>query len=193
MDGNSFVRRLQAGQQSSFTVGDQGYDVLPTSIKGPDFCDALEKRGFNFFVGVPCSIFNPFYGALEQRPHWGYIPAVREDAAVGIAVGAYLAGKKPVVIMQNSGLGYSLNAFTSLVLIYEFPLLVLASWRGYEGKDAPEHIIMGAKMHDILRDVGIPTITLGESNIPQELDQAVKLLEETQKPVFVLVRNGVLS
>ncbi len=163
-----------------------------TRIAGSDFCDALEKLGFDFFAGVPCSVFNPLYHAIENRPHWRYIPAVREDSAVGIAVGAYLGGRKPVVIMQNSGLGYSLNAFTSLVLIYEIPLLVLSSWRGYQGKDAPEHIIMGAKMMDILRDVEIPCVRLGEGDIHQELQQAAELLDQTSKPVFVVVRNGVL-
>ena len=162
------------------------------AITSSDFCDALEKLGFNFFTGVPCSLFRPLYQELGNRSHWKYIPAVREDSAVGIAVGAYMAGRKPVVVMQNSGLGYSLNAFTSLVLIYKIPLLVLIGWRGYKGLDAPEHIVMGAAMLDILADVDIPYTVLGEGNIRQELIKAAEWMIETEKPVFLAVRRGVL-
>ncbi len=161
------------------------------TIEGSEFCEVLEQHGFNFFVGVPCSVFNPLYRAIERR-HWRYVPAVREDSAVGMAVGAYLGGQRPVVIMQNSGLGYSLNAFTSLVLIYEIPLLVLVSWRGYQGKDAPEHLVMGSAMLDILRDVGIPYVELGKADIRQEVGDAVRTMDETRKPVFLVVRNGVM-
>ncbi|MDE3181298.1 MAG: sulfopyruvate decarboxylase subunit alpha [Acidobacteriota bacterium] len=163
------------------------------SIPSKEFCDALERHGFNFLTGVPCSIFNPLYREIKNRPALPYLPAVREDSAVGIAVGAYLAGRKPVVIMQNSGLGYSLNAFTSLVMIYEIPFLVLISWRGYQGKDAPEHILMGAKMLGILDEVGLPYIVLGDQDCRVEMARASETLERVHKPVFVVVRNGVLA
>jgi phosphonopyruvate decarboxylase len=52
--------------------------------------------------------------------------------------GAYLGGKRPLVVMQNSGLGVSLNALGSLHILYELPVLLLVTWRGYQGKDAPE-------------------------------------------------------
>jgi len=162
------------------------------TVESPHFCDTLEALGFDFCVGVPCSNFKPLYGELQSRSRWTYIPAVREDSAVGIAVGAYMAGRKPVVLMQNSGFGYSLNAFTSLALIYEIPLLVLMGWRGYQGQDAPEHIVMGESLLDILTDVGIPYVVLGEGNIEQELTQGVEKLEQTKKPVSILVRSGVL-
>ena len=67
----------------------------------------------------------------------------REDAALGVAAGAYLGGRLPMVLMQNSGLGVSVNALGSLHILYEMPVLLLVTWRGYEGKDAPEHLVMG--------------------------------------------------
>lgn len=162
-------------------------------IPSSEFCDALAQRGFDFFTGVPCSIFNPLYKELRKRLDWRYVAAVREDAAVGIAVGAYASGRRPVVIMQNSGLGYSLNAFTSLAIIYEVPLLVLISWRGYLGKDAPEHIVMGASMLDLLRDIGVRSLVLGSRDAREELGEAESALRETRKPVFLAVRDGVLQ
>lgn len=164
-----------------------------TTISSSIFCDLLEQYGHDFYAGVPCSIFNALYRELNQRRHLRYVPATREDSAVGMAVGAYMAGRSPVVIMQNSGLGYSLNAFTSLVLLYRVPLLVLVSWRGYEGKDAPEHILMGAKMLDILRDVGISYVLLGEGDIPQQIKEAEEAMKKENQPIFAVVRSGVLK
>src|SRR5215813_13188583 len=110
-------------------------------LTSADFLRLLLSSGFDFFTGVPCSLVKSLIAMLEERG--GYIAETREDAAIGLAAGAYMAGKRPVVIMQNSGLGVSVNALASLSLMYHFPCLLLITWRGYQGKDAPEHLIMG--------------------------------------------------
>ena len=115
-------------------------------MTGHELADLLDTRGFDFFTGVPCSLAEGLIAALERRPRGGrepYIPAVREDIALGLAAGAWLGGRVPAVLMQNSGLGTSANALVSLSLLYRLPVLLLVTWRGYEGKDAPEHIVMG--------------------------------------------------
>ena len=108
-------------------------------VTAPDFLRFLLDAGFDFFTGVPCSLVQSLIALLEERG--GYIPETREDAAIGLAAGASLAGKQPLVIMQNSGLGVCLNALASLSLLYHLPCLLLITWRGYQGKDAPEHRI----------------------------------------------------
>src|SRR5262245_29154705 len=110
---------------------------------GRELAASLERQGLDFFTGVPCSLVEDVIAALERHPRLPYVPAVREDIAVGVAAGAALAGRRPAVIMQNSGLGTSLNALASLSLMYRLPAVLLVTWRGYEGKDAPEHLLMG--------------------------------------------------
>ncbi|NMX21198.1 sulfopyruvate decarboxylase subunit alpha, partial [ANME-1 cluster archaeon GoMg4] len=63
-----------------------------------DFCSMLKKQGFDFFTGVPCSILKGVINYLSEAPDIPYVPATREDEAIGIATGAYLAGKKPAVL-----------------------------------------------------------------------------------------------
>ena len=102
--------------------------------------DLLEQQGFNFFTGVPCSYLTPFINILSPREPAFHLPALREDIAVGLAAGACLAGKLPVIYMQNSGLGYSLEAFASLHLIYRIPSLVLVTlgiWQRKQGASLP--------------------------------------------------------
>ena len=158
-----------------------------------NFCSVLKKHGFNIAAGVPCSILKEVIDYLSKDPDIPYIPATREDEALGIATGAYLAGKKPVVLMQNSGLGNSIGALASLVLLYEIPMLLLISWRGYQGKDAPEHLIMGKSTVKLLRDIGVPTKILPKEEAEGTISDAVKIMEERNIPVAVIVRRGVIE
>jgi sulfopyruvate decarboxylase subunit alpha len=160
-------------------------------ITGVDFLHLLTGAGFDFFTGVPCSLVKSLIATLEERG--GYIPETREDAAVGLAAGAYMAGKLPVVIMQNSGLGVSLNALSSLSLMYNFPALLLITWRGYQGKDAPEHLIMGDILPVLLETLKIPYRTLSADTVPEALHWAVDTLQQTTKPVALLLPPGVMA
>jgi sulfopyruvate decarboxylase subunit alpha len=160
-------------------------------ITSPDFLGLLRESGFDFFTGVPCSLVKSLIATLEERG--GYISETREDAAVGLAAGAYMAGKQPVVIMQNSGLGVCLNALASLSLIYHLPCLLLITWRGYQGKDAPEHLIMGDISPTLLETLGVPHRVLSAASVQDALGWAVETLKESSRPVALLLPPGVLQ
>lgn len=160
-------------------------------IDSDDFVRALKDTGFDFFTGVPDSILAGIIAVLiDQRL---YLPAVREDEAVAIAAGAHMAGKVPAVLMQNSGLGNCLNVLASLNLIYRQPCLLLISWRGFQGKDAPEHLVMGQTTAQLLDTVGIPHRTLSESAIVEDLNWTAKTFMEKRVPVALLLKKGVVK
>lgn len=50
------------------------------------------------------------------------IPCTDEGEAMALACGAWLAGKQPVVYMQNSGLGNCVDIISSLYKPYGIPL-----------------------------------------------------------------------
>jgi len=160
-------------------------------ITGADFLRLLLESGFDFFTGVPCSLVKSLIATLEERG--GYIPETREDAAVGLAAGAYMAGKQPVVIMQNSGLGVCLNALASLSRIYHLPCLLLTTWRGYQGKDAPEHLIMGDISPTLLETLGVPHRVLSAATVQDSLRWAGETLKQSNQPVALLLPPGVLQ
>ena len=160
-------------------------------ISGPDFLRYLLDAGFDFFTGVPCSLAKSLIATLEERG--GYIPETREDAAVGLAAGAFMAGKQPTVIMQNSGLGVCVNALASLSLMYNFPCLLLITWRGYQGKDAPEHLIMGDISPKLLATLQIPYQVLSVDTVQESIDWAADTLTHTHKPVALLLPPGVMK
>lgn len=164
-----------------------------SSLTSQSFIDRLIRENLKFFTGVPCSLLSGLISHLEEVEEARYIPSVREDAAVGLCAGAYLAGTMPVLLMQNSGLGYCLNAFTSLNLIYKIPVLVIMSWRGQGGKDAPEHIIMGDIDQKLLETAGMDYSILKADNCDQVLATAMKKINEEKLPYTLIVEKGLFD
>jgi phosphonopyruvate decarboxylase len=160
---------------------------------GPELAALLDRHGFDFYTGVPCSLVEDLIVALEGDRTAAWIPAVREDVAVGLAAGAWLGGRRPAVIMQNSGLGTSLNALASLSLMYGFPALLLVTWRGFGGRDAPEHILTGEITPSLLDLLRVPHKTLDAAHAAELLAWATREMDARKSPVALLVPPGVVA
>jgi phosphonopyruvate decarboxylase len=156
------------------------------------FSSGLRKNGFDFFTGVPCSLLGALLENLFADRTVTYVPATREDGAIAMAGGAWLAGRKPAVLMQNSGLGYSLNVLTSLNLIYRIPVLLLVTYRGH-GPDAPEHWVMGRSCEAILKETGIEARVPEADGIRPALDWACERLVQGRRPVVILIKRGIFG
>ncbi len=157
------------------------------------FIDIFKSHGIDFFSGVPCSLLKEIIAELTADNSVVYVSATREDEAVGIASGAYLAGKTPVVLMQNSGLGNSLNTLLSHNLIYKIPCLIIMGWRGYKGRDVPEHIIIGEINNKLLDVAGVPSFVLEKDNFEKVVADSVSIMNEKKIPVTILLREGIIE
>ena len=126
-----------------------------------DLFDNLVEDGYDFFTGVPDSALKKFQDDIIKSgfPH---IIATHESQAVAIAFGAILAGKKPCVYLQNSGLGNIINPLTSLCMPFNIkPLLVIG-----HRHTLPQHKIMGDVDEKLLQLVNYRNYILvrGENN-----------------------------
>ncbi len=157
------------------------------------FLDLLEHHGYDFFAGVPCSLLKGVVRLLESTPRYGYVSAVREDSALGMAVGAWFGGRQPVLFIQNSGLAVATNALTSLSQIYEIPALLVVSWRGRDGHDAPEHVIMGLAMEGYLDLLQIPYVVADPERFDGQIAAITQTMRATSRPVAIVVPEGVLE
>tara|TARA_Y100000310_G_scaffold239808_1_gene243540 strand:+ start:2760 stop:3848 length:1089 start_codon:yes stop_codon:yes gene_type:complete len=164
-------------------------------INPKDFVDELKKYELETFIEVPCSIFKDLLNYM-----WGnnirVINPVNEGIALSIASGHYISTKKiPVVMMQNSGFGNTINPLTSLNQIYNIPILYLLSWRGFggRGKDAPEHDFMGENFENILKTFKIPYQIIEEENYKEQIEEAVNEIKSTNKPTALILKKGLIS
>ncbi|MBL8705446.1 MAG: phosphonopyruvate decarboxylase [Rhodospirillales bacterium] len=146
-------------------------------IAADEFIEPARARGYDFYTGVPCSFLTPFINRAIGHPGLTYIAAASEGEAVGIAAGAWLAGRKTVVMCQNSGLGNAVNPLTSLNFPFRIPTLLIVTWRGQPGlKDEPQHELMGQITAGML-----DTMRLGHCAFPKEINAvpgALQALDE---------------
>jgi sulfopyruvate decarboxylase subunit alpha len=100
--------------------------------------DSLKKSGTNFVCSVPCSLLAGILNELSKKRDTRNVPVAREEEGVGICAGAYLGGARPCLLMQNSGLGNSVNALLSLTSYYKLGLFILIGYRGVLGEERIE-------------------------------------------------------
>ncbi|MBL8503344.1 MAG: hypothetical protein JNL78_07885, partial [Rhodocyclaceae bacterium] len=85
--------------------------------------ETLKSTGLDFFVSVPCKLLGELIDRLAADASIVYTPVSREEEGMGLACGAHLAGRRPAVVMQNSGFGNSVNAVLSLLNYYKVPVV----------------------------------------------------------------------
>ena len=159
------------------------------------FWGVLKARGLNFFSGVPDSTFGEAYNYMVNDPEISYVPAVREDVALGVASAAFFSGGLGGVIMQNSGIGNIINTLTSFSLMYKIPALLVVGWRGFGGppNDAPEHWIMGVKTPEIFSLLDVPYEIMEANSLESDLDRLLATIRQKSIPGALLVRSGLIG
>jgi len=161
-------------------------------INPSEFLDFLREKGFSFAAGVPCSYFSRMINEFENQESIRYVPATREDEAIGIASGVSFGGARAFVIMQNSGFATIGDALTSLAQLYKLPMLLIISWRGLEpDRDFPEHSLMGEVTEEALASYRVPFWELKHVEWQRTIDLALAKMDETSRPVALLVKQGV--
>ncbi|MFB7813613.1 phosphonopyruvate decarboxylase [Paenibacillus chitinolyticus] len=155
--------------------------------------EELKKLGYTFFSGVPCSFLkNLINYAINECD---YVAAANEGDAVAIASGAYVGGKKSVVLMQNSGLTNAVSPLTSLNYPFRIPLLGFVSLRGEPGiPDEPQHELMGritTQMLDLM-DVEWQYLSKDFEEAKKQLIQADEHIARN-RPFFFVVKKGTFD
>src|SRR5580658_9246260 len=154
-------------------------------ITADAFIAEATRSGFDFYTGVPCSFLTPLINGVLNDPTLRYVGASSEGEAVAIAAGAWLAGRRTVVMCQNSGLGNAVNPLTSLNAPFRIPTLFITTWRGQPGiPDEPQHELMGQITHQLLTLIGLESSSFPEESaaIANVLRQAAHYMGETSLP-----------
>ena len=164
------------------------------------YLDILKKNNVNFFCGVPDSLLKDFCACLTDTVAPGdHIITANEGGAIGLAIGHHLgSGKLPLVYMQNSGFGNTVNPLLSLASneVYATPMLLMIGWRGEPGiKDEPQHVHQGRVMRPMLDSMEIPNVVLSDDieTAAQQTYDAARNATENKCPVAIIVKKGTFD
>lgn len=170
-------------------------------MKAFDLLERIEKIGIEVITGVPDSTLKQFcdglqtYGATFRH----YVTA-NEGAAVGLAVGSFLASGKPACIyMQNSGIGNAVNPLTSLANkdVYGIPMLFIVGWRGEPGvKDEPQHVFQGKITCQLFETLAVPYSIIDKETTLDELEEILQKAEShfaKSEQFAIIVKKGTFE
>lgn len=153
----------------------------------------MSGAGVDLVATLPETWLVPLLRSLESDPGLRVVEVVKEDEAVGIAMGAHLAGARAAVLMQNHGLFSALNAVISGAMLYRIPLLLLISDRGHFGERDPWQTEGGRHTRRVLDALGIVHDELVDpDDAARKVGDAVTLAEASLFPVALLLTRRFL-
>ena len=150
----------------------------------------LQKNNIKKFVGVPDSTMKYFIdeGLKKEK----ILITTREEEAIGIAAGMSMSNEKSLVFMQNAGFANSLSTITSLIKLYEIPMILLIGWRGFLKNDAPEHEKIGEIQPELIKIIGLESKIINDKNFKNVCDWAVMKLKK-KKTIALIIKRDFLD
>ena len=169
-------------------------------IRPSFFYNLLSEYGIEFYAGVPDSLLKNLCAYItDNADKKNNIIAANEGGAIGLAAGYHLAtGGIPVVYMQNSGLGNTINPLLSLTdkEVYNMPVLLIIGWRGEPNvHDEPQHIKQGKVTIPLLDCMGIRNeiIADNENDLQTQIANAVNYMKTTNEVFALVVKKGTFD
>nr|MDO8100411.1 sulfopyruvate decarboxylase subunit alpha [Candidatus Njordarchaeota archaeon] len=147
--------------------------------------EQLKEAYVNFFAVYPCERVKHLYELVTKR--FRCTSLSREEEGVGICAGASLAGARPAMLVQSSGIGNMINALCSLTKVYQFPLLILVSWRGIYKEKVPAQVPLGERLLAVLKALDIKYVAIMNQEDISHIGEAAKEAYESESICAVLL------
>ena len=157
-----------------------------------EFYEAFRTAGIDFAVFLPDSLLDGLEQEMKRRAEIEVFQCSREDEGIGIAMGAYLTGKKPVVMMEGSGIGLS-GLVLARGIVQRTPVLLVVGHNSVLGELFDHHAATRLVVEPVLKSLGIPYHVLFKStDIRTVVAEAQRTVVGQKVPVGVLVPPYVI-
>ena len=148
----------------------------------------LKANDVKLITYVPDNVLSPLIRALYTDPYFTVLAPAREEEAVGIIVGSYMAGIRGITLMQTSGFATLANVLASLVVPFQIPLLMMISERGTMGDHQIGQAFVCRTMRPILNSLGIEHFAIQRlDDIEFIIDSMIKQAFSTQAPAAMIL------
>jgi sulfopyruvate decarboxylase alpha subunit len=155
--------------------------------------DTLKANDVRLVTYVPDNVLSPLIRALHEDDHFTTFCCTREEEAVGVATGAWMAGMMGVVLMQTSGFATLPNVLASLAVPFQIPIVMIISERGTLGEFNLGQAMVCRTMRPSLDSMGIEHHTIRRlDEVEFIVGRTVKQAMSTQAPA-ALILNPFLT
>ena len=136
------------------------------------FVAGLIEQGITHLCVVPCSFAKYVINEAINNANIEYLPCASEAVACSVAAGLKMAGKKPLVIIQSSGLTNMGSCITSLLKPYDVKFPILTSWRTYKDGDSEiQHQHLATELPTLIQAYGYQAEVLDNNDLDTALAQ----------------------
>src|SRR6266516_1830413 len=160
--------------------------VSNATLQAATVLDELGSCGVTHIVWLPDSETGFMYEAMRAS-EFTLVPVCREGESMAIAAGLIMGGKRPVVLIQSTGLYESGDSVRGLSLDLHLPLLLMIGYRGYPGRGRPPADSAARFLEPILDTWGIPHSTVDSDATCHQISEAHQQAQATSHPVAVLM------
>lgn len=148
--------------------------------------EQFKKNGITHVVWLPDSETNWMYMAMQEEPSFDLIPVTREGEALAIAAGLYAGGKKPVCLIQNTGMFESGDSIRGIALDVNLPVVMMIGYRGWTRHGVTPD--SAARFTEPILDAwGIKYYLVESDADADRISTAFEEAEATNRPVAILV------
>ncbi len=153
----------------------------------------FEQAGVELFCYLPDAGLDSFIRRVNAGNQDRAVVLTTEEEGVGICCGAWLGGKRAVLMIQSSGVGNCINTF-SLVTNCRFPFFLLVSMRGEFGEGNPWQIQMGRTTRAMLELAGFQVfVASGPDDVTVMVREGLKMAWRSEAPVAVLLSQRLIG
>jgi sulfopyruvate decarboxylase alpha subunit len=165
--------------KSSNTLQETWYDIVLRVLKSNDV---------SLITYVPDKVLAPLIKVLHADPYFTVIAPAREEEAIGIVAGSYMAGLRGIILMQTSGFATLANVLASLAVPFQIPVLMMISERGTLGEFQVGQAIVCRTMRPVLNTLGIENYAIERLNdVEFIVDNMIKQAFATQAPAAMIL------
>jgi sulfopyruvate decarboxylase subunit alpha len=144
-------------------------------LDGPSVVAALKECGVTHVVWVPDSELGTWEAALTGPDGLPLIRVCREGEAFAVAAGLWLGGKRPIVLIQCTGLFEAGDALRNVLHDLKLPLFTVVGVRNYyayrQGKSSDSCAVF---TEPIMRAWQVPYVVLEERHTAADLAAAYR-------------------
>ena len=154
----------------------------------------IKDAGIQYVSALPETWLVYLLQLAEDDPDMTLVKVAKEEEAIGIAAGAYFAGRPNALLLQNHGFLASINGIVSLALLYRVPLVMLIALRGHWGEPYPWHTRGGIVTEPVLRGLGLPfEYARDPAKVGRQIKEALTFANSSLSPVALLLTRELME
>jgi sulfopyruvate decarboxylase subunit alpha len=153
--------------------------------------EGLREAGIDFVSGLPDGWQRNLHELVQLDDGFQYVPVCNEGVGFSVCAGAWLGGRKPALIMENSGLRVASEYIARISLGTGVPVTLLLSYRGDVGETEHWGIPHGIVVEPLLHALRIPYLIVRHwEDLRQSIKRAKRIAEAQLHPAAVLVSGS---